>query len=294
MSGDSPTLASSLSALGSMPPSELSQARLPLHFATQPVAAFGFTVLPAEDDFSHSALRWSHEEQALVSNLHRGTGLFAGLHVAEFVLALHRGDEEVERLDLEGQTLADCYHWLGEALTRAGLRAPKGVVRPGHGRDMPKHPVATGEPFVAPDPAARQELARWLEAADALLRQVVDELPGMSEIGCWPHHFDTASMHVLGGAGDSMRSVGVGLSPGDRSYQQPYIYVTPWPHPKGELPELTGGGAWHTKGWTGAVLTAEELLAVEGGEARAQRIMDFVRASHATGIKLVTKAGSKK
>jgi hypothetical protein len=37
-----------------------------------------------------------------------------------------------------------------------------------------------------------------------------------------------------------------------------YWYVTPRPYPDAAaLPPLPGPGAWHTEGWTGAVLSSE-------------------------------------
>jgi hypothetical protein len=66
---------------------------------------------------------------------------------------------------------------------------------------------------------------------------------------------------------EEARSIGVGFSPGDGSYDQPYFYVTPWPYPDTEdLPSLTAGAHWHREGWTGAVLTAERLISVPFAE----------------------------
>ncbi|NNE17483.1 MAG: hypothetical protein HKN10_03295, partial [Myxococcales bacterium] len=66
---------------------------------------------------------------------------------------------------------------------------------------------------------------------------------------------------------EEARSIGVGFSPGDGSYDQPYFYVTPWPYPEASsLPRLTKGAEWHRSGWTGAVLTAERLLSVPPAE----------------------------
>ena len=41
--------------------------------------------------------------------------------------------------------------------------------------------------------------------------------------------------------------IGVGLSPGDTYYAEPYWYVSPYPYPGLEdLPVLDGSGFWHT------------------------------------------------
>ncbi|MCH9688141.1 MAG: hypothetical protein K0V04_42310 [Deltaproteobacteria bacterium] len=288
MPADVPSLSSLLSVVGRTPPRELTEARVRLHFAAQPVAAFGFTVLDAREDFSHTALHWSHAANALVSETDQASGLFAALHIRDFAVALHGSAGEVERLPLDGRTLDDVYDWLEQALGRAGRPATDGIVKPGHMGDMPTHPVGEGGALASPDAGKLEELEAWMAAADVLLRDVVAQTPAMGPALCWPHHFDTATLHVLAGSGESMRSVGVGLSPGDGAYDQPYVYVTPWPYPEGPLPSLPGGGTWHTEGWTGAVLRADALLEGEGGEARAHRLLEFVRFAHGVGVERLT------
>ena len=72
------------------------------------------------------------------------------------------------------------------------------------------------------------------------------------------------------------KSIGVGLSPGDETYPEPYYYVTPWPYPEREkpLPDLPAG-EWHTVGWTGAVLHYRDLVALpaEQQETIAKRFL---------------------
>jgi hypothetical protein len=94
-----------------------------------------------------------------------------------------------------------------------------------------------------------EELAKWYGNAALCLEAL------SSPIRCWPHHFDIATQI---GSGD--RSIGVGMSPGDGNYQQPYFYVSPFPYPDvASLPALASG-TWHTKEWVGAVLIGEEIL----------------------------------
>jgi hypothetical protein len=74
--------------------------------------------------------------------------------------------------------------------------------------------------------------------------------------------------------GESARSVGVGVSPGDEYYAQPYVYVSPRPRfDGGSLPDLPPPGRWHTDGFFGAVATGEDLLALKD---RGPGLLSFV------------------
>ncbi len=274
---DRPAVASRLLGVGQIDPTTLVEARLALHWSAQVVAAFGFTALPALEDFSHTTLHWIEGSRALVSGTHAPSRLSVALLLPEFALELRRGSDPLERFDLDGQRLDAAYHWLGEALGRAGLAPAGGVKRPEHLGEMPEHPAGQGGPLVAPPREAREALGRWFSVADALLRGLDVGVP--TPVYGWPHHFDVALLHVIEGQGEAMRSVGVGLSPGDQSYAEPYVYVTPWPYPEAALPPLPAGGRWHTEGWTGAVLRASELVAASAAE-RGPALLDFVQAAH--------------
>jgi hypothetical protein len=99
-------------------------------------------------------------------------------------------------------------------------------------------------------------------------------------VRCWPHHFDIATLiDVSRGASGEARTIGVGLSPGDASYPEPYFYVTPWPAPADPaLMALPGGGAWHRAGWFGAVLTGSAIFAGADGSpsTRAEVVARFL------------------
>jgi hypothetical protein len=111
------------------------------------------------------------------------------------------------------------------------------------------------------------------------LLEAVRHREGSDEVRCWPHHFDVATLLTLDDApGESARSIGIGMSPGDASYDEPYFYVTPWPYPsaKTELPQLEGGGIWHTHGWTGAVLRGTTLADAVDTPAQLAQVTAFV------------------
>lgn len=86
--------------------------------------------------------------------------------------------------------------------------------------------------------------------------------------------------------------VGVGMTPGDHHYAEPYWYVSAWQKPDNlelpNLPILPSGGFWRPQGWFGAVLTAMDL--VEHGEAQAEALAAFLQAAVETSIQIVQAA----
>jgi len=260
-------------ALGTVSPGALSEARLQLHWAAQLLSAPGASLLPAKQDYSHTNLGWDFKLGLLTG---RGVGtdaLRAALVFEGLELAVLDGERERSSMRLAGHTLEQALSWLGEEV--AGDRSA--LALPSH--DMPSYAVGDGAPFSDAGTDARSELAAWFANAFALIRDTVWGDPDASPVRSWPHHFDVASLITLdrGAEAEEARSIGVGFSPGDGSYAQPYFYVTPWPYPDAEaLPSLTAGAHWHRDGWTGAVLTAESLVALppEKQERGARQALD--------------------
>lgn len=252
--------------LGRPAPATLSEARLQLHWAAQVVAAAGFTHLPHRPDDSHTSLRWDGAHHALVGEPLTGS-LRAGLRLADLSLLLTTDQATLATFPLDGRTLDEAYLWLGQTLgqhTEGTLSGPLGR----RDYDMPAHPVQQGKPFdLLPD--AMAELARWYADAALLLAAFADSRPEASAVRCWPHHFDLATLVTLApGDGESARTVGLGMTPGDGSYAEPYFYVTPWPYPDDRSgPPLPGGGRWHVAGWFGAVLVGSVLPRASGEQA---------------------------
>jgi hypothetical protein len=87
----------------------------------------------------------------------------------------------------------------------------------------------------------------------------------------------------------SPNTIGVGLSPGDTSYAEPYWYVSPYPYPATTaLPAIAGNGFWHTQGWVGAVLPATRLIEPVGNEAQQQQQVEaFLHAAVEAAIALL-------
>ena len=149
---------------------------------------------------------------------------------------------------------------------------------------LPTHPLGQGGPFSVVLGPALAELARWLGNAAHLLGNLA---PEASPILTWPHHFDIARLLPSGTLEDgSPRTVGVGLSPGDEHYGEPYFYVAPWPVPEvSELPPLPRG-EWQTEAFFAAVLTATELLR-ETGDEQEETARGFCEAAISASRRLL-------
>jgi hypothetical protein len=239
--------------VGRVNPADLVDARLQAHHAAQLVVALGISYLPARDDDSHTNLEWVPELEALAGRLIPGRHAVRGaLRIADPTLLILDDSSIVSAgFPLGGRTIEEAYRWLGARMEHAG--ADRARLTSAKHYSIPQHPVARGAPF-APANEAAAELARYYAGAEEVLTELARAHSTASEVRCWPHHFDIATRITLA----SGRTVGAGLSPGDGSYAEPYYYVTPYPHPQGDLPRLPHG-FWHSKEWVGAVLPASHL-----------------------------------
>ena len=205
-----------------------------------------------------------------------------------------RGDAELfqlligqrrELVQLDGVRLEDLLDWVGSRVGSKKLALPD--------YEMPEHPVAQGEALRIQGKAC-DELMRWFGNGYSLLAAIASEEKGASPVRTWPHHFDMATLIDLGeaGSGESGRSVNVGLSPGDTNYEEPYLYVSPWPYPQGyekaALPPLAGGGHWHTSGFLAAILTGTDLVSQAGVDKQFDLATAFIDSatSHSRSMAL--------
>jgi hypothetical protein len=272
--------------LGGIACQALAETRLEVHWAVQVVGAAPLALLEQTPDFSHANLGWIADPGAFVT---RSMGAQARVHVGLdleifYLTVRDAADQVVAELPLEGRTLDDCYRWVAEMMGRHGVGdiAAAELHRPD--RDFPTHPLRTGAPFTGGDPNARTELARWYDNTLMLLASVVRDHETASPVRTWPHHFDMATLVTLEPAEnpEKMRSVGVGMTPGDASCAEPYLYAAPWPVPTSPqaLPTLDGGGTWHTEGWVGPVLRCSRLVeASDHPDAQAEQARAFLASA---------------
>jgi hypothetical protein len=253
--------------LGQVSPARLHAAREQTHWAAQVLSAAGETLAPHLPDTSHTAMQWDAALAALVGQPLGDARL--ALRLADLtLLLLEDGRPPAAGLALPGRTLAEACAWAAAALAphTGGERA---LVHPGYA--LPPHPIAQGGRFELA--AGLGELARWYANADRVLRRLAAGTPGAGDVLCWPHHFDIASLLAVeaDAAGEAVGTLGVGLSPGDEFFPEPYWYVNHGPETqRTELPPLAVG-EWVGGDWTGAVLHGATLVAAP--DAAAQRTL---------------------
>jgi hypothetical protein len=263
---------SSWTRLGVAPSGALADARGQAHWAAQAVSAVGSTLATPRDDYSHTALCFEHG--VLWSELidaHR-----VGVRVADLTVVVASSDGSTpDGFNLVGRTLEETTREIRLHLTRRSGHGIRALKRPEH--ELPAHPVGRGASFEGAPTVGLDELAAWFDNAAAVLAPVGAREDG-SGLRCWPHHFDLATLLTVNA--DPLKTIGVGMSPGDGSYADPYFYVTPWPYPaRAGEDTLPGGGRWHTEGWTGAVLTSDAIRVQSDPQAQRAATEAFLTAA---------------
>ncbi|GBF25506.1 hypothetical protein MnTg02_00538 [bacterium MnTg02] len=267
------------------PARSLDGARDMAHKAVQLVTKAARANLTAEHDDSHSNLGWKGDLGAFVSQPLPGNSgdLFVGLNISRLSLMIVSDGQAGPSLELAGVSDSDAGEWLDGQLAQSGLRAASPASLP---YDLPAS--AAGIKVYATDGLgdALATLSAWFSFAEVQLERFAASQaqlsPGPSPVRCWPHHFDIATYVGLeAGGAETNRGIGVGMSPGDESYGQPYFYINPWPHLDADrLPGLLPPGHWHTQGFVGAIATAEEVLSLDN---IAEKMPAFVNDAFAIG-----------
>jgi len=269
--------------LGGKSPTALVKARTVAHHALQWPTKAARANLEAVADDSHSSLTWEAGRGALFSQpLPAGDATVRiGLRLAGLALIVMRGNLMLDTYELAGRRDSMVGVWLDSSLRALGLKPATAVTLP---YTIPSHPVARGSAYsFSGESEAFDELVRWFDAAAEVLEEVrTGYTDGRADAArCWPHHFDIATVVALDPPGAATaRSIGIGMSPGDHYYPQPYFYVSPYPLPKGAALPPLALGHWHTEGFTGAVALAESIVALDD---RRAGVSGFVRSAYDAG-----------
>ncbi len=280
-----------LEELRTVPPKQLGPANAMAHRAVQLATRAARANIAEAPDDSHSSLAWepasrSFSSQPIVSPT--GT-IKVMVSLAPFELSIDRDHQSDDRLPLDQVSEADALVWLDKGLAASGLSPAGGIKSP---YDLPAAAAAISTYSEAGHETGLKTLAAWYDLAHQLLTRFADRekaiVPGPSPVRCWPHHFDIATYVSLeAGDPEHARGVGIGMSPGDESYDEPYFYINPWPYPDPKtLPLPPSPGHWHTQGFTGAIATATECLSQCQSEGD---IFTFIEEAFAIARQLSTK-----
>lgn len=253
---------------------KLNEARLHAHYAVQWLARSARAYVPPQDNDGHTNLGWDDSE-GVFSTHPMPDGSRLTLRIADLTLVLVNSAGKTPFLNLDDHTDADVRAWLGGELGAKGLDARK-LDEPSP-YEMPAHAIAKGARYsVGPIAAALRDLAVWYANANGVLNDVRERLAARGlkapDVRCWPHHFDLDSLVALG----SDRTVGLGFSPGDEYYDEPYFYVTIYPEPDTTmLPKLHMIGHWHTHEFVAAIARASAIVAVKNQKADIESHLNF-------------------
>jgi hypothetical protein len=283
-------------AIAKIPPDELVESRLQLHYAIQFIAATGAALAEPLPDYSHTSLAWHPVLEVFVGSPIRAAKPFqvALDPVSLTLIVLDQQSEAIASLPLPGKTMAAGLNWLQQELSQLGVDASKIVFLDYPPDDFPDHPLAHGASFESNQALALSELTDYYANTHPLFQAIIATTEDATATRIWPHHFDMATLIMLPSIKNgSPLTVGVGLSPGDTNYNEPYWYVSPYPYPDAaDLPALDGHGLWHTQPWFGAVLPASRLAESVSAEAQQQQVEAFLQAALKTSIALLKSESS--
>jgi len=258
---------------------QLKEARLQLHQAAQLLAALGISYLDRKADDSHTNMAWNTSIQALQGyTFGPQKKLSLALNFPDLEYRFY-DNEHVEIFSLDGKKDADALIWLKQLLDRKGLNVTAFTNKKHY--EIPETDQSRGEAYNLFVPGAFKSMADQFDMAQNVLTSITQKNEDTSSIRCWPHHFDLAMLITLEKNDDPqlMKSVGIGLSPGDDSYDQPYYYVSPWPYPDKSLLNnnaLPANGFWHTTGFISAILLAPSL---DKSTAEEKDIVNFLETA---------------
>jgi|SoiMethySBSTD1v2_1073268.scaffolds.fasta_scaffold123139_2 hypothetical protein len=240
---------------------QLTQGRLAAHYAVQWLARAARAYIEPKVDDSHTNLGWDRRLGGVATHpLPDGSRL--ALRIADLTLLL-LGPLDGE-LPLKNRSDADIRAWLGPRLSTKGLD-PLALDKP-LPYDMPASALGSGGRYLLDHlESALGELSGWYDNASRALDDVRQQLVARGlrapPVRCWPHHFDLDTLIYFGPPNAAnTRTMGVGFSPGDEYYDEPYFYASVYPAPLvATLPALPVGH-WHSHDFTAAIATASSIL----------------------------------
>jgi hypothetical protein len=244
---------------------ELIKARMQLHEAVQIIASAGISFCKHQADDSHTNMKWLNKYEAFAGNEFGNHHTFRlALNFPEMKFLLLQGKQNIlANYSIHGRTVQQIIDWFREELENRNFDTAHFTQNKHY--EIPATGHGTGKAFDLFDQTAFKTLSDHFANAQLVLKKIAYQYSGSSPVRCWPHHFDLGMMISLQAGDDpeEARSIGMGFSPGDDNYKQPYYYVYPWPYPETKLlknDDLPGNAFWHTKGFVSAILKASDFI----------------------------------
>jgi hypothetical protein len=262
----------------------LHAARVQAHFAVQWLARAARAYIPARANDEQTNLGWDDGLAGFVTHA-LPDGARLGLKVADLSLTILQGAgaDPSNVLPLDGCGDAQVRAWLGRHLAARGLD-PDALDAPSPYEMPAPESVAV---YAAGELAELlSALAVWYSNANAALGLARLDIIGRNleapPVRCWPHHFDLDTLVTVAPS----RTTGVGFSPGDDFYDEPYFYVSLHPSPDvASLPRLPAIGHWHATPFTAAIVTARRIVEAED---QKREIEAFLQAAVEIAIKALS------
>ncbi len=272
-------------ALGNVPPVELLEARLESHHAVQWVARATRAYCQPESDDSHTSMSWDSDALALMG--HPLTAdLTLGLRVEDLTL-LAQSNRGNESFGLIGQTEGAVGDWLEKLVIRHDLDHRKlNEIGP---YTLTHQYLDSGGKYGMADKKGIEELAKYYHNVTPILENVRTTYSHASPVRCWPHFFDIATLLTFNRKGTSEKAtMGVGCSPGDATYPEPYFYVSLWPYPSQEnLPPVIEPAFWHLEGFTALILQSGDLVSKIQSEQQHSQVKIIIEQAIKESVELL-------
>lgn len=250
----------------------LKGAREETHAAVQLIAIVPRNLLTPDPTDGSASLIWDDTLSMLTTELIDGFRIAFELITQE--IHIYKGTSNISTLTTIDNTFDQVYENLKKALSEQGLDG--GKLKKELPYELPESVMQLGTPFKKQNEEALSTLTQLYTMTSETLQEVFSSISSASDIRCWPHHYDLATLVTIVEHTDpeEAKSIGFGFSPGDGGYEEPYFYLTPWPYPSKEsLYEIEQPAFWNMEGWVGGVLKANDL---NDGNAKAI-LLDFFK-----------------
>lgn len=243
-------------------PKALTEVRLLCHQACQWPSKAARANLVLEADDSHSNLGWSAQHNALVSHALDSAGTIqAAFRFSKPALLWLVNGAIADSLALAAQSESSVKRWMDRHLAESSLQSTDHA-------EMP-YEIETQKDYSAFGnlEGSARNLGSWFQYGDEALKRVCATYESIAieapTVRCWPHHFDLGALFALEqGDPETARSIGIGMAPGDTSYDEPYFYCSPYPTPDSlNLPGVPAPIFWNTAGFVALILKASDLEA---------------------------------